>query len=301
MKHTRVYDRMNKKEVIEKVYGEMFVSWLYDYKIGQLFTKNVFIRKPLSQAMGLYYSSRASIKKIKPFLKNFNIDMEEFVIPDKGFQSFNDFFIREFKPGRRPFSHQLKDVCAPAEGRYLAFENFSMNQTFEVKGARINVKELVRDDKLAESFNGGTCLIARLCPVDYHRFHFHDAGILKSFRIIYGKLHSVNPKALRYDPTIFMGNYREVSVFDAQNTGPTLYVEVGALGVGAIIQTAQVGHTVVRGQEKGYFEFGGSTVIMIFRKGTITLSEDILNNSHQNVETLLRLGETFAQANIQSH
>lgn len=293
---TRVWDRKNQKDIFEKVYGDFFVRLLYGNKTGQTLTNALLVKKSVSMLMGYYYNSYISRRNIGPFIKEFGINMDEFQTPPNGFASFNDFFIREFEPGARKFSINKSDVCAPAEGRYLAFENFSLDQTFTLKGAQINVRKLVDNHPSCEEFEGGSCLIIRLCPVDYHRFHFHDTGSVTNYFKIPGKLHSVNPLAFQYDPGIFMGNYREASVFQSENTGKAFYVEVGALGVGSIKQRFSIGEHARRGQIKGWFEFGGSSVIALFQKGKVKIARDILEKSNQGIETLIRLGETIGQA-----
>jgi len=295
----RVWDRRGSEEITERVYGDFFVRLLYGNKTGQLLTEHFLVKKPLSQLMGLYYNSILSRRNIGPFIQKFQINMDEFQTPPMGFQSFNEFFIREFEPGARRFSYEKSQVCAPAEGRYLAFENFSLNQTFTLKGAQINVQDLLHGHSVADEFDGGTCLVVRLCPVDYHRFHFHDSGRVRGHFKIPGKLHSVNPMAFNYDPRVFLTNYREATVFDSTNTGTVLYIEVGALGVGSIKQKFRVGQSVSRGDQKGWFEFGGSSVIVLFQKGRVKIADDILEKTRNQVECLIRLGEVIGSASPQ--
>ena len=290
-----VYDRRQKKVFVEEVYGDFFVRLLYGNKIGQFLTETFLVKKPLSRLMGIYYNSRFSSRLISPFVKKFKIAMDEFQVPPNGFRNFNEFFIREFEPGIRRFSIKRDEVCAPCEARYLIYDKFSIDQTFTLKGAHLNIRKLLNNHSCADEFDGGTCFIARLCPVDYHRFHFHDSGKIRTHFRIKGKLHSVNPLALKYDPEVFQFNEREVTIFDSQNTGAVLYIEVGAMGVGSIKQKNLPGETVSRGDQKGWFEFGGSSVIIIFQKDRIKIDTDILEQSTGGNESFIRLGETIAK------
>ncbi len=277
---------------IEKVYGDASLRWAYQTAVGQKIVDGFLSQAWVSQVYGAFQSSRLSQRKIPEFIKNFNIPMEEF---ESGpFASFNDFFIRKFKPGARPWVEDPKCMAAFAEARYLAFEKVLPDQKFPVKGKFLSAGALLGGTSWAKKFEGGPLLLARLCPVDYHRFHFPDSGrVLESFSL-HGKLHSVNPVALEARSDIFATNERRVTILETQNFGSLAYIEVGALCVGKIVQTDLSREYFRRGDEKGYFLFGGSTVIVLGQPGHWIPDRDLLEQTQMGREVLVRLGESVA-------
>ena len=154
---------------------------------------------------------------------------------------------------------------------------------------------LIDDPKVAEEFEGGTCLILRLCPTDYHRFHFVDSGTCSESKKISGFYYSVNPIALNNVSELFCKNKREWSIFNSDNFGKILHVEVGATCVGSIIQSYTPNQKVKKGDEKCYFKFGGSTTILFFKKNTVTIDDDILLQSSFGFETKVNMGEKIGE------
>lgn len=248
--------------------------------------------------MGAFESSSLSTAKIKKFIAQYQIQIEDFEAAE--YSSFNDFFIRKFKPGLRPFADSKTIFAAGAEARYLAFQNLKPSQRFSVKGFEVDLKELLRDEDLAEKFGGGTFIVARLCPVDYHRFHFPLSGSLVRHYRVPGHLHSVNPVAFELAPRVFLENERQVAILENPEFGTVAMIEVGALGVGKIIESAYSSRRELpikfdKGQEKGYFLFGGSTVIWLLEKNKIALSRDLEENSLKGLETWIPLGEPLGE------
>lgn len=279
----------------EEVFGERWIKLAYRSAPGLWLTRRLLTQPWISRAYGWLQSQPFSARKIDTFVNRYKIDMEQF--EDVPFHSFNDFFIRPFKPGRRPFA---SDHALPAfaEGRYFVFQDIQDDTLLPIKGTNIDPLHLLDDTGMAQHFLGGSCVIARLCPVDYHRFHFPDAGVILQEKKINGVLHSVNPIALEAEEEVFLRNERFVTLIDSEKFGKVAYVEVGALCVGKIVQTyapegKRVGSRVVRGQEKGYFLFGGSTVVALFQKGRIQFDEDVLLRSREAIETYLKLGTRF--------
>ncbi len=280
---------------VEKVYGDSALRWAYQTRLGRKLTDWIFSRAWVSQLYGAYQSSTLSRAKIEPFIEAFNIPMNEF---EPGpFRTFNDFFIRRFQSGARKFVQSPSEMAAFAEARYLAFESITPEQKFPVKGKFLSAQALLGGTPWASHFAGGPLLLARLCPTDYHRFHFPDSGkILDSFRI-HGKLHSVNPVALQAVDEVFAQNERQVSILETKNFGLLAYIEVGALCVGKIVQSHSPQKSQFeRGDEKGYFLFGGSTVIVLGEPGKWKPSVDLLENTRQSREVLVQLGEPVASS-----
>jgi phosphatidylserine decarboxylase len=285
------WNRKENREEVEKVYGDVALQWVYGTRPGQVLADQVLSRGFVSQIYGAYQSSKLSRHKIAPFIRNFQIPMDEYV--DDGFRSFNDFFIRKFRPGARVFTQKASEFPAFAEARYYAYENITQDQKFPIKGTALSAAGLLGNAEKAKQFEGGPVLLARLCPTDYHRFHFPDDGkILESYPM-QGRLHSVNPLALQYNEEIFMTNERYVSLLQTKNFGLLAYIEVGALCVGRIVQTFS-STQFSRGQEKGYFLFGGSTVIVLGQPGTWKPDSDLVEQTAKGRESLVRLGEKVA-------
>lgn len=286
------WDRAAGVKKTEKVYGDAFVRILYSSNLGKKLADSVFANRWMSKAAGVYQSSDFSRSKIQEFVRAFDIPMEEY--EEGPFRSFNDFFIRKFKPGVREFTQNPNELAAFAEARYLAFKKVDPEQIFPVKGQDLSALTILGDIGLSRQFLGGPVLIARLCPTDYHRFHFPDQGkVLKTLRIE-GKLHSVNPLALQMKSDIFSANERQVSILETQNFGKLAYVEVGAMCVGKIIQTHSWGKPYERGDEKGYFLFGASTVIVFGEPGAWVPDADLLSMTEQKIETFVQLGDRVA-------
>ena len=300
----RFHNRNSNRVENEKIYGGQYVELAYKNAFVFFLTKLLLVRPWLSKMMGAFESSHFSLSKIKPFIEQYQIPMSDYESQD--YQSFNDFFIRKFKPGRRPFQSSPNIFCAGAEARYLAYENISANTRVKVKGINVSIAELFgttqEQHALAQEFDQGTVIIARLCPVDYHRFHFPCNGeVLHQYRVK-GVLHSVNPVALTAHPEIFLINERQVCIFTNSLFGDVAMIEVGALGVGKIVQsyadTNYIGTKFVKGEEKGYFLFGGSTVIWVLKKGALTLAQDLTTNStstNEILETWIPLGDTLGE------
>ena len=294
----RYFNRNTKKIETETVYGGDFVNWAYETRVGNFLTRSFFSRRWLSVLMGAYEDSKMSISQIAPFIQSYGINMNEFVA--KEYHSFNDFFIRQFRASVRTFTGGETTFSAGSEARYIAFEDLEASQTFTVKGFHIDLKELFKDQEIANRYLGGTLMIARLCPVDYHRFHFPVSGQISKHYRVAGALHSVNPVVFKSVPEVFFANVREIAILETENFGSVAMIEVGALGVGKIVQSAYSNRSALpykfdKGQEKGYFLFGGSTVIWLIEKGKITLSPDLIEYSRQGIETWIPLGSPLGE------
>ncbi|MBU6153306.1 MAG: phosphatidylserine decarboxylase [Bdellovibrionales bacterium] len=294
------FNRVTKTIETEHVYGGAYLNWAYQSRLGFYLTDKFFSKRWLSRIFGAFEDSALSRSRIKDFISRYGIDMRDFEAED--YFCFNDFFIRKFKAGKRPFSQADRDFCAGAEARYYVFPELKPRQKFDVKGIEIDLEELLRDSELAQEFVGGCMILARLCPVDYHRFHFPFSGLLTRHYRIAGGLHSVNPVAIEATPKVFLENERQVAVMEHPKFGRVAMIEVGALGVGKIVQSAYSGRSSMplkfeKGLEKGYFLFGGSTVIWLLQKEKFKPSQDILENSSKGLETWVPLGQPLGELN----
>ena len=286
----RYIDRADGQEKIEKVPGEFWLNWLYNNPVGELSLEAFVKRKALSEWYGDKMDAPESADKIDGFVEQYGIDLNE--AQKQKFNSFNDFFYRKLKSNARPINFDSNLVVSPADGKIFAYQNIT-TQDFIVKGYRFNLGEYLQDSTLTKEFQGGSLIIVRLCPTDYHRFHFPVSGKLISDRKIKGDLYSVSPIALHKKIELICLNKREISVIENDKVEKFIYSEVGATMVGSIIQTYE-NKSVVKGEEKGYFKFGGSTVILFFKKGKINIDQDLLNNTKNGLETAVKMGERIA-------
>ncbi|MCC7441119.1 MAG: phosphatidylserine decarboxylase [Bdellovibrionales bacterium] len=289
------WDRRAGRLATEAVYGEKFMRWIYETAPGRALTATLLTRRPFSRVYGAVQSSALSRRKIKPFIRDFKIPMDEYV--DPGFRSFNDFFIRRFREGVRPWESAPKRLPAFAEGKYVAYAKTGPAGRYPVKGSRISASALLGErGGWAERLSGGPLMIARLCPTDYHRYHYPDAGRTLDAYTLHGPLHSVSPIALARREDILFTNERRVAVLESANFGLLACVEVGALCVGRIVQSHDESKPHARGEEKGYFLFGGSTVVLMGEPGRWKPDADLLAQTEAGRETAVRLGEAVASA-----
>lgn len=283
----RYVERSSGKIMTEKVMGEKWLIWLYNNPVGQLSLNSIIKRKFISSFYGEIMDSPKSIKKIKPFVKNYKIDLNE--VAKQKFSSFNDFFTRKLKPNARKINRDSNVIVSPGDGKILAYKNVT-NQDFIVKGYKFNVKEFLQNDSLAKKYINGSILILRLCPTDYHRFHFPVDGKISELTKIKGDYYSVSPIAIKKIIKIFCQNKRDFVTIYTQKFGDVIMAEVGATMVGSIIQTYNL-DIAIKGKEKGYFKFGGSSIVLLFEKNKIKIDNDLLINTQNNLETEVKMGE----------
>lgn len=280
----------------EKVYGEGWLRWIYGNPLGRL-TLELLVKRWLASA---YYGWRmnrpVSANKVLPFIVEYNLDVDEFAKSQFLFKTFNDFFYRALKPGARPLAPGDRMAVLPADGRHLALHNLNGVDRFYAKGQHFDLAAFLGDAALAAEFTGGSMLISRLCPVDYHRFHFPVAGKPGEARLINGFLYSVSPIALRQRLSYLWQNKRMVTLVDSPEFGKVAVCEIGATMVGSIVQTYLPGEPVAKGAEKGLFKFGGSCVITIFQPGRIKFDADLLMHSAAGLEVYGRMGERLGVA-----
>ncbi|WP_304680889.1 phosphatidylserine decarboxylase [uncultured Clostridium sp.] len=291
----QVYNRKTNKYDTENVAGDKYIKWAYESPIGKSFVELFIKRKLFSKLYGNFCDSKLSVKKINSFIKNFNIDTDIFTNDPSDFKSFNDFFIRKLTPESRPINKDKNILISPGDGRLLAYTNIDINSLIQVKGITYSLSELLEDNPIANEYAGGTCLVLRLCPVDYHRLHFIDDGIPEKSNIVNGNYYSVNPTALERIPKLYCQNKREWSIFHSENFGDVVLMEVGATCVGSIVQTYEPNKKVSKGDEKSYFKFGGSTTILFFKENTVTIDDDILIQSSFGFETKVIMGEKIGE------
>jgi len=285
------YNRYTRQLETEVIYGEGFLRWAYESVSGRAATALLVKRSLFSHWYGWRMNQPASRERIPPFIKQYEISVQEMADPPESFPHFNAFFSRKLKPEARPIAADEKTVIFPADGRHFAIPDISKNDGIFVKGVKFNLAALLDDKVLAERFAKGSMLISRLCPVDYHRFHFPCGGVPDAPRLINGMLYSVNPIALRQRPTLFWENKRYLTRVETGGLGEVILLEVGATCVGTVVHTSAAGAPVRKGDEKGYFLFGGSCFITIYEPRRVTFTEDLLQQCAQGYEVYARMGD----------
>jgi len=285
------YDRYRRTTCVEKVYGDKALRWTYGTPAGRISLNLLVKRAVFSHLYGWSMDRPATRQKIAPFIKEYELDASEFVCDVKDFANFNEFFSRKLRPEARPINPDSNTVVFPADGRHLCVPDLSRCEGLFVKGEMFDLKTLLDNNLLAEQYSEGSLLLSRLCPVDYHRFHFPAAGVPGSARLINGPLYSVNPIALCQNISILATNKRCITELQTESFGKILLLEIGATCVGSIRRTYSPGTPVSKGSEKGYFRFGGSSTITIFEPGRIRFDQDLIENSKQYRELYARVGD----------
>jgi len=263
---------------------------LYGCAAGRMLLKPL-TRPALSRAAGRFLSTKFSCFLIKPFIRANQIDMEQFEATE--YASYNEFFSRKIRPSARKVDFEPAHLISPCDSKLTALP-IDASTRFTLKHTEYSVASLLKNDELAQSYTGGYALIFRLTVDDYHRYCYFDDGAKEEQVRLPGALHTVNPIANDYFP-IYKENAREYTILHTRSFGDAVMMEVGALMVGRIVNHHEKA-TVVRGQEKGYFQFGGSTVVVLLKAGAAVIDEDILLNSREGVETVVRMGEKIGQA-----
>ena len=288
------YDRESGLLKTEKVAAEKWLVWLYNNPVGEATLWALVKRKLVSSIYGNMMDRPSSTKKIQPFVEEFDIDMSS--VQKQEFNSFNDFFTRKLKNNARPVDTNSTITVSPADGKLLAYADIS-NSDFIIKGYRFDILSFLNNADLAKNYLDGTLVIIRLAPLDYHRFHFPISGRVSPITRIDGDYYSVNPLALRKIIEIFCLNKREFIIISNPLFGDVVMAEVGATMVGSIIQT-YTGNFVKKGEEKGYFKFGGSSVVLLFEKNKIRIDDDLLINTLKGYETAIKEGERIGVSMI---
>lgn len=282
-------------EVVIRETGNKYIDkapkgayFLYDNLFGRAIL-SLASKRFVSSLVGKYMNTKLSTNHIHAFIKNNNIDMSDY--PKIEYKSFNDFFSREIIPTKRPISKSKQNFLAPADSKVLVY-SISDDKEFIIKNKKYTVKDILRNDELANEYKNGYFIVFRLSVDDYHRYSFIDDGeLLKEYKIN-GKFHTVGPVAFKRH-RVFQENQREYAVLNTENFGKIIQMEIGALMVGKIVN-----HPVKhfkRGEEKGYFLFGGSTIVIMVKKNIVEIDKDILDNSALGIETKVKLFEVIGK------
>lgn len=280
----RCVDR-NGNEVMQNDAQNQILTFLYNKKHGRMLLK-LLIKPWISYIFGVIMDSSVSRLLIAPFIKKYRINMEDY--EERTYTSYNDFFTRRIREGKRIIDHNPNHLIAPCDGK-LSVYSINKDSRFVIKNTPYTLRSLLKNKRLAEYYENGTLLLFRLSVDDYHRYCYIDNGKKSRNYRIKGVFHTVNPLANDVLP-IYKENTREFCILKSENYGRVLIMEVGAMLVGRIVNYHEAAK-VRRGEEKGRFEFGGSTIIVCLEKGKAQIDKDILINSSKEVETVVKMGE----------
>jgi phosphatidylserine decarboxylase len=268
------------------------LSFLYTNSIGKIM-RLCLIKSWASALAGWFCNRKVSSWWIPSFVKTYHINMHEAREPLATYKTFNEFFIRKLKPSARPIDNNLDAIISPADGTILVFENISQTMCFPVKECHFNLATFLGGTRLAHAFEGGTLVLLRLAPWDYHRFHFPISCTPSKAQRIKGIYESVNPIAYLCGIQPLTQNERHIMFLKTDSCDPVCMVSVGALFVGAIKETYVAENNYNKGDEAGYFCFGGSTIVLAFKKGSIKLCQEYVHHSQQGKETPIQMGQSI--------
>ena len=273
------YIDLQGKKVSNITNQDKLLSFLYTNIFGRMLLKPL-IQPQVSKLAGRYLSSAHSKWLISKFIERNEINMD--IYEECDYSSFNDFFTRKIKPDCRPVPEDLDVLISPCDCLATVYP-IQENTTFSIKNTEYTLRSLLRSPRLAKRFRGGYAYVLRLTVEDYHRYLYSVSGKQSKNYHIDGTYHTVNPIANDYLP-IYKENTREYTVIHSKEFGDVLQMEVGALSVGKISNHKQ-STVVTRGEEKGFFEYGGSTIVVLTQKGRVTPRSDLLTNSKNGYET----------------
>lgn len=265
------------------------LNFFYNTMVGRLFLK-LIITKPFSNLVALFMNSGLSKFMIKRFINKNDINMFEY--DDRKYTSYNDFFTRRVISYKRPINASKDVLISPCDSKLIAYK-ITEDLTLKIKNGCYSINSLI-DKDILNDYIGGDALVFRLSTDNYHRYCYIDGGSKGKNYKIDGVLHTVQPICLNHY-NFYNMNSREWTLLNTNNFGKVIQCEIGALCIGKI-RNAHETHIFKKGEEKGFFEFGGSTIVLLFKKNTIKLDEDIYNNSKENIETIVKYGERIGKA-----
>ena len=268
------------------------LEFLYQTILGRVILK-ILTWPMLSGGIGRFMDSRLSEWIIPDFIQKNNIDMSEYQVEE--YRSFNDFFCRRIRPELRPIDARKDVLIAPCDGLLRVYP-IQDDRVIPVKESHYRISDLLRDRELAQKYHDGTCLVFRLCVHHYHRYCYPDSGIKTRNIYIPGVLHTVRPVALREVP-VFTENSREYTMVCSDHFGDIIQMEVGAMLVGKI-DNYHAEALVSRGEEKGRFLYGGSTIILLLEKGAAEINSEILHATENGQEMEVKMGQAIGRRKV---
>lgn len=281
-----IYNRKTKEYIEEK--ESLLLKILYGNIVGRIILKP-FTYKWFTNLGKCYMNSKLSRFKINKFINKNSINMDDY--EEQKYNNFDDFFTRKIRSNVRYMSDDNNDLISPCDSK-LSVYKINNDTILNIKNSFYTISELLDDEKLSNKYKDGYCLVFRLCVDDYHHYHYVDNGKVISRKLIKGKFHTVRPIAQKHI-NVFSENTREWSLLKTENFGDVVQIEVGALMVGKICNLEK--EKFKRGEEKGFFRFGGSTIVLLFENDKIRIDSDILKQSELGNEVIVKLYETIGR------
>lgn len=279
-----IYNRQKKCMEKEEQYGEKYLKFLYHTLLGRILLK-IIIQPFFSKIMAIYYQSSFSKKKVKRVIETYQINMSEFEKSD--YQSFHEFFIRKKK--QISFNKASNVLISPADSKLMVYK-ITKDLRIPIKQSSYTLKELLEDNTDWSEYKDGNCLVFRLSIDDYHRYCYIDDGKSRKVKTIKGCLHTVS--SISENEKVYSQNTRVCNYMETKNFGDLIWIEIGALLVGKIKNHSKEQYQ--KGEEKGYFELGGSTIVIV-TKDNIQIDNDILEYSKKQIETKVKYGEEIGK------
>lgn len=261
------------------------LNFLYHTTLGRNCLK-LLVKPSVSKIAGRFLSTKASVALIKSFVKKNNIDLSEY--EQRKFNSYNDFFTRKIQVTKRIVNMNSHSFISPCDAK-LSVYNINEDSIYKIKDSYYTLKDLLDNNEIYKDYYNGLCLIFRLAVDDYHRYCYIDSGTKSGNTFIPGSLHTVQPIALE-NYNIYKTNCREYTILHTDNFNDIIQVEVGALLVGKIVNHHNE-HSFNKGDEKGFFEFGGSTIVLLVKENIVKLDPEFLENTKNGLETIVKYGE----------
>lgn len=265
------------------------LKYCYCTRLGRP-ARSIMTRPFITALSGLYMDSALSVKRIDGFVRANKLDMTEYI--ERSYRSFNDFFTRSIKPGARPIDRDPDTLISPCDG-YMSAYRISGDSVFSIKDSYYNIEDLVGGSNIAGEYLNGTCLVLRLGVENYHRYCYIDDGFKSGNHRIPGRYHPVQPIVVRKQP-VFVQNTREYTVLNTKNFGTVTQIEVGACLVGRICNHHEAG-IIHRGEEKGFFEFGGSTIVLLFKEGAVDIPQEVFDATANDKEAIVKYGAAIGR------
>lgn len=284
-----IWNRKNDEYFEEIEYGKSKLNFLYNTFLGRILLRLVFASRWFSKIQAMYQKSRFSKFKIRQFIKKYNVDMSLYDEIDS-FNSFADFFKRKRNIENKSLD---KDLVSIADSK-ITIVKLDSNCILKIKNSVYDLKSLLQDKKLAEEYKNGICIIYRLAMDNYHRYMYLDSGTSIRYQKIKGKLHTIRPISSKYN--VYCTNSREYELLNTDNFGQVVQVEIGAMLVGKICNYRKDKFNKL--DEKGFFNFGGSTIVQLFKKDSIVIDEDILEKNNKDIEVEVEIGMKIGERKI---
>ena len=283
----KIWDRKNNKYIEQEESAQKSLEILYNTFGGRILLKTIFVSRWFSKCQAVYQKSIFSKGSIKPFIEKHNIDMTRY---DKveSYKSFEEFFRRKRNVEKYIDKKLLtkENLLSIADSK-LQVLNLDENSLLKIKNSIYNLKDLTQNEEISDKYKNGICLIYRLSANDYHHYHYLDKGKVTYSKYIKGKLHTVRPISEKYN--VYSQNSRLVSILKTENFGDVIQIEVGAMLIGKIVNYEYQEFNKL--DEKGFFDFGGSTIVQIFEKDKVIIDKDIIEKSNEGIETIVEIGE----------